>query len=216
MMKYKRLLPIGTGALLVAILIISKTLLNKHHLTDLQNDNKFACDSVMGKVPKEMEGDSCDICHDDSPAIPAFVKNLIKDGDWSADTLCTVKGKTYFIAQEGCSNTAIIYDDERVFIEDPTLRIDSVSSGHKNKIYVSVIDDYKLIDFSNPQNVKSLSTLTHNLPSFTRFRKDTTAIKGCAHFSLTADFPTESVVHADEIRRWLVNQITLSDSANKK
>lgn len=212
MMRYKKLLPIGIGALLVAILIISKTLSNKYYLTGLQDDNKVKCDSI---TDRESE-DSCDICHDESPAIPMFVKNLVKGGEWYADTICAVKGKTYFIAREGCSSTAIIYDDERVYIEDPTLRIDSVSSGHENKFYVSVIENYKLIDFNNPQSVKSLSTLTRNLPSFTRFRKDTTALKGCAYFSLTADFPTESVVHADEIRRWLVNQITLSDTTNDK
>ena len=212
MMKYKKLLPIGIGALFVAILIISKTLSNEYYLTGLQDDNEVKCDSV---TDRESE-DSCDICHDESPAIPMFVKNLVKGGEWYADTICAVKGKTYFIAREGSCSTAVIYDDERVYIEDPTLRIDSVSSGHKNKIYVSVIDNYKLIDFSNPQSAKSLSELTHDLPSFTRFRKDTTAIKGCAYFSLTADFPTESVIHADEIRRWLVNQITLSETANKK
>lgn len=215
-MKYKKILPIGISALLIVIVIISNALLNKYYFTDFQNNNEGVNDSITGKESEGTVGDSCDIYHDEAPAIPAFVKNLIKDSEWYADTLCAVNGKNYFIAREGCCSTALIYDNEKVFIEDPSLRIDSVSSGHKNKIYVSVIDNYKLIDFSNPQSVKSLSTLTQNLPSFTRFRKDTTAIQKRAYFSLTADFPKKSVFHAEEISKWLVNKITLSDTTNEK
>ena len=34
--------------------------------------------------------------HWEPPVIPAFVKRLIPNGDWSADTICVVDGKAYY------------------------------------------------------------------------------------------------------------------------
>lgn len=214
-MNKRDLLPIGLVALLIAIILIGNTCSgNRNHSNDhtscTENGDSMTIDEV-----DETDYDSCENNDYVSPVIPAFVKNLIEGAEWVAETLCVVKNKTYFLAFDGCGNTFTIYDDKRVLAEDPALRVDSTSTGCKHKFYVSVAGKYKLIDFSNTQSVKSLSTLTRNLPSFKRFRKDSTALKDHAYFSLTADFPTECVVHADEIRRWLVNRITNPNVRNK-
>ena len=211
----KKKLAIGIGALLVVILIVSKALLHKCYHSDLQDDNKAVCDSITDKKSEEEEDYYCDIYDDDSTAVPSFVKNLRKDFSWSLDTLCVTKNKVFFSAF--CETTYAIFDDEKVWIEDPTLRVDSFASGCKDKLYISVVDKSMLIDFSNKHSVRRLKSLAKELPSFTRFRKDTLATYGhSVLFSLTADYPQKNVPHAKEISRWLVDDITSTLLVNEK
>ena len=211
----KKKLAIGIGALLVVILIVSKALLHKSYHSDLQNDNKAVCDSITDKKSEEEEDYYSDTYDDDSPTVPSFVKNLRKDFSWSLDTLCVAKNKVFFRAF--CETTYAIFDDEKIWIEDPTLRVDSFAPGCKTKLYISVVDKSMLIDFSNKHSVRRLKSLAKELPSFTRFRKDTLAIYGhSVLFSLTADYPQKNVPHAKEISRWLVDDITSTLLVNEK
>ena len=156
-----------------------------------------------------------DACREDTIVIPDFVQSLIDGGDWVTDTLFAGNNHVYYLAHEGYGSTFIIFDNERVWVEDPTLRVDSFASGCKNKFYVSVADKCRLIDFSDPASVRSLSSLTRKLPSFTRFRNDH-AVASEYFYGLTVDYPQECVIHADEIRRWLADIITVSQSSDPK
>lgn len=165
------------------------------------------------EVANQSDFDSSNVYQYVPLVIPAFVKNLMENADWLIDTICVVKDKTYYLAYEDFCRMKLIYDDNRILISDPTLRVDSFDSGCKNKFYVSVADKCRLVDFSDTQSLRKMASLTRQLSSFTRYRKDSLAGFGrTVFYSFTADFPLSSVPHADDIRKWLVDIIVDSQS----
>lgn len=167
---------------------------------------------VISVVSCKGNSDRNQVCEESECDI---VKNMLEDEEWTMDTLCVVKNKVFFRAFN--ETTFMICDDEKVWIEDPTLRVDSFAPGCKDKLYVSVVDKSMLIDFSNMKSVYGLKSLAKEFPSFTRFKKDSLAIYGHSVFySLTADFPQKAVTHAGEISRWLVGNITSTLLADEK
>ena len=150
------------------------------------------------------------------PVIPSFVQNLLEYAEWFTDTICVANGKAYYLAGEEFGRTMVIYDDERILVADPTLQVDSLLSGCSDKFYVSVADKSMLVNFSNPQSVRSMSSLSLVLPAFTRYHKDSKA--GFGHnvlYNFTADFPEKFVPHADDIRKWLVAKIADSQALDE-
>lgn len=145
-----------------------------------------------------------------SPVIPSFVQEL-GFGEWLADTICVVNGTVYYYASEDLGIMRVIYDDENLLVADPALEVDSFASGCHDKFYISVVDKSRVIDFSNVQSRRSMSSLSQLLPTFTRFKND--SIAGFGHtvlYSFSVDFPKTPVRHADEIRKWLVDKIVNS------
>ena len=57
----------------------------------------------------------------ESPAIPQFVRRLSPNGDWSADTICVVNGKAFYLAYHNCMNA--VYSEDGVLAADPTLSV---------------------------------------------------------------------------------------------
>lgn len=145
--------------------------------------------------------------------IPSFVKDMLGHASWDADTICVVNGKAYYFAYESYSRTCIIFDDERILAEDPTLRIVSYASGCKDKYRVMVTDKSFLVDFSDEQSLQGLSSLANPLPSFTRFRKDSLAEFGkTVFYGFSADFPKRFVPHDEDINKWLVEKVEESET----
>ena len=168
------------------------------------------------EVATESDFNSRDVNQYVPPVIPAFVKDLMENADWLTDTICVVNDKAYYIAYEDFCRTKLIYNDDRILISDPTLRVDSFTSGSKTKFCVSVADKCRLVDFSDAQSLRKMASLTRQLPSFTRYRNDSLAGFGrTVFYSFTADFPMASVSHADEIRKWLVDKIADSQSMDE-
>lgn len=213
-----RTFPIALMILLVASIFAANVLSCKDSPAREQMNN--VCDEMTDDETDEMADesnfDSNDTYQYIPPVIPAFVKYLMEDADWSADTICVVNNKAYYFAYENYGRTLLIYNKDGILVEDPTLRVDSFASGCKDKFYVSVADKCRLIDFSDAQSLKKMASLSRQLSSFTRYRKDSLAGFGrTVFYSFTADFPMSSVPHADDIRKWLVDKIADSQSMDE-
>ena len=147
------------------------------------------------------------------PVIPSFVKNMLTDADWWADTVCVVDKKAYYTAYETYGRMRVLYNEDKVLVADPTLRVDSFASGCDSKFYVSVVGQTQLVDFSDDDSKQTLKRLTRKLSSVIRYRHDTIADFGRnVFYSMEVDFPRPSVQHADQIGRWLADKISDSQS----
>ena len=210
-MKKMIIIPLACMALLIgACIIVNPVSCHGDH-----SDLAFSNDEIFVDEA-ETDTDSNDTFQYVPPVIPAFVQNLIEDAEWSAETICVAKGKAYYFAYEELGRTLLIYDDEKILVADPTLQVDSFESGCRDKFYVSVSDKSKLIDFSSAESLRSMSSLSQLLPSFTKFSKDSTAGFGHnVYYSFTTDFPKKSVRHADNIIKWLVDKIADSQSMDE-
>ena len=142
---------------------------------------------------------------------PSFVQALIKDADWSAETICVVNGKPYYWANDDYYRTFVIYDNEKILVEDPTLRMEPREQKHDVKRYVSVAGKTVLVDFSDAKSLRRLSYLVKRLPSFSTYRKDTCVNFGSnVFFSVVADYPHDTVQHAGVIKEWVAKRIGIT------
>lgn len=160
---------------------------------------------------KEGDADSNSMCDSEPTAIPSFVKKVLVDADWLEGTVCVIGGKTYYRAYENYERMQVLYNEDKILVADPTLRIEPFASDCDHKFYVSVADQTQLVDFTNPNSLQALNNFSHELSSVIRYRHDTIVGVGKIGkdilYSMEVDFPKPSVQHADKIGRWLANKI---------
>lgn len=193
-MKKSIIIPIAFVILLIGAVIIANTA-SRHSCSGRADEN----------ITEKNDTESCDTDQYVELVIPSFVQELGR-GEWVADTICVVNGETYYYASEDFGIMRVIYHNDKLLIADPALMVDSFASGCRDKFYVSVVDKSRVIDFSNMQSLKGISSISQQLPAFTRYKNDSVADFGhTVFYSLSVDFPKESVPHADEIRKWLVD-----------
>ena len=146
----------------------------------------------------------------ESPAIPQFVRRLNPNGDWSADTLCVVNGKAFFLAYDNCMNA--VYSEDGVLAADPTLSVLPYDK-ERNIFHVSIVGKDLLVDFADGESRKQMSTLSVSLPEFKMFHHHITA-DFCERVSydIAVDFPKRTVADCDAITKWLIGKI--EDSEN--
>lgn len=144
------------------------------------------------------------------PAIPQFVRRLNPNGDWSADTICVVNGKAFFLAYDNCMNA--VYSEDGVLAADPTLSVLPYDK-ERNIFHVSIVGKDLLVDFADGESRKQMSTLSVSLPEFKMFHHHITA-DFCERVSydIAVDFPKRTVADCDAITKWLIGKI--EDSEN--
>lgn len=144
--------------------------------------------------------------------IPSFVKSLIPDGDWSADTICVIDGKAYYFAYAGQYQTNVIYSKDGILVTDPTLSVLPYDQ-EKKLFHISITGKDVLVDFSDSESIHRLSKLSPSVSGFTLFSYAAVA-DFCerVHYNIMVDFPKSATIHSDAITKWLVEKI--EDSGN--
>ena len=138
------------------------------------------------------------------PPIPTFVQNLLDSAEWCADTICVVDGKAFYRAFDIRNRTTVIYSENGILLENPTLFYDSVSSGEKYKFNICMADKQMAVDFRNTECLKEMARLDTLPASFCRFRKDSFAgVSNRFMYSLCVDFMRPDEPHAEAINTWL-------------
>lgn len=207
------LLPLMTALMLVGIMgsnLASCKGANKSH----QNTSWSVSDNIEFEYEDgdDEDGDTAySVSSYEPPVIPSFGRKMLTCANWWADTVCVSGGKAFYSAYESFGRMMLLYNTDKVFVADPTLRIDSFASWCKNLFYVSVLGKTVFVDFSDPTSLRALGKLSQKHPSVTRFRHDTIAGFGKEVFySLEVDFSRSSVTHSERIGCWLVDKIAAS------
>ena len=212
-MKYMRSLVIVLVVLLAGgIFSISPTSCNGNSqpATDITEDDTLVYEDIAEDIEEESVIDS--EFHWEPPIIPTFVKRLFSGADWSADTICVVDGKAYYMAYDDNGRTNVLYNKDRILVADPTLSILPYDKD-KHLYHASVIGKDILVDFSDDKSLQGLSKLTVSLQGFT-----TTCYNASADFcervnyDISVDFPKRSMAHYEAVTKWLVEKI--EDSGN--
>ncbi len=146
-----------------------------------------------------------DILHDyTDPPIPTFVQNLLDSAEWCADTICVVDGKAFYRAFDIRNRTTVIYSENGILLENPTLYYDSVSPGEKYRFNIFVADKQMTVDFRDAESLKEMSRLDTLPASFCRFRKDSfSGVDNRFMYSLCVDFMRPDEPHAETVNTWL-------------
>lgn len=143
--------------------------------------------------------------HWQSPVVPQFVRKLNPNGDWSADTICVIDGKAFYLAYDNCMNT--VYSEDGILATDPTLIV-LPHNKEKNIFHVSVVGKDLLVDFADKESRKQMATLLHHLPGFKTYNQHITA-DFCERvsFDIAVDFPKRTIVNCDDITKWFIRKI---------
>lgn len=138
------------------------------------------------------------------PPIPTFVQNLLDSAEWCADTICVVDGKAFYRAFDERNRTTVIYGENGILLENPTLNYTSVSPDEKYKFNIFVADKQMTVDFRDAENLKEMSRLDTLPASFCRFRKDSFfGVDRRFMYSLCVDFMRPEEPHAETVNTWL-------------
>ena len=207
-MNRMRYLPIA----FVAFLVISFLMTTDMTCQGCGDDEPCEDTLVIEGAEDTVEVEADDTCYSYSyyepPVVPSFVKKLIKDSEWSAETICVVNDKAYFLARDGFYRTFVIYDDKRVLAENPALSIEACENDKKGRYYVSVPEKSLLVDFSDAKSVRRLSSISNRLSSFVEHRMDSDlGKKYTALLSVVVDYPRNDVQNAGAIRKWLKGKV---------
>lgn len=184
------------------------------HSTTVQDTE----DSIVYDMETKYEENGCkeddDECissesHWQSPVVPQFVRKLNPNGDWSADTICVIDGKAFYLAYDNCMNT--VYSEDGILATDPTLSV-LPHNKEKNIFHVSVVGKDLLVDFADKESRRQMATLSHHLPGFKTYNQHITA-DFCERvsFDIAVDFPKRTIVNCDDITKWLIRKIEGSE-----
>ncbi len=173
----------------------------------------FTADSEDNNVGVEegVEETASSEYHWEPPVIPPFVKRLIPGEDWSADTICVIDGKAYYIAYARNCQTNVIYSRDGILVADPTLSVMPYDEGRK-LFHVSITGKDVLVDFSNSKSLQKLSALSPFPQGFTAYTHYAAA-DFCerVRYNIRVDFPQREALHSSAITKWLVGKIEDSE-----
>ena len=169
----------------------------------------IAMSLIMAGCRQNSTGQDAEDTYDyTSPHIPPFVLNMLDSADWEADTICVVDGRAFYHAYDIHYRTSVIYDNKRVYLEDPTLWCDSVSAEEKYKFDIFMTDKEMVVDFKDKKSVEEMARLDQMPPSFSRYRKDTfTGLDNRVMFSMCVDFMRSNEKHAEAVNTWLAGLV---------
>lgn len=156
-MKGMRLVPI------LAILSIIGSII----FCNVSAKNRMATDSNQ-----ENEEDESSEYSWVEPPIPDFVQNYLDSVDWSVDTICVVDGRAFYFATDLFSRTSIIYDDSKIYVDDPTLYYDSVETKEPYKFMTRTATKRVEVDFANKESVAKMDIFKDMVKETKRFHKD--------------------------------------------
>lgn len=145
-----------------------------------------------------------------SPVVPQFVRKLNLNGDWSADTICVVEGKAFYLAYDNCMKA--VYSEDGILSANPTLSVLPYDKEN-NLFYVSVVGKNLLVDFADRESRKQISTLSVSLPDFkTHCLHATADFCEKVSYDIAVDFPKRTVTDCDAITKWLIEKIENSEN----
>ena len=156
----------------------------------------------------DADGDTTEYSTEEEVAVPAFVKRWLGGIDCWAETICSAGGQTYFRAYADNNITQLIYDNHRVIVAGPLLKVTPIDSTSDSKCMVTMCDLNTTVDFANPTSVNRLSAFGAQLPKFTRYRLDTLADMGYnVRFTLELDYPVGHGASELRIKKWLIDHL---------
>ena len=145
------------------------------------------------------------------PPIPDFVQNYLDSSDWSVDTICVVDGKAYYFANDIFSRTNIIYDESKIYVDDPTLYYDSLETKEPYKFMIHTAAKHVEVDFTNKQSVAKMDILKNMGKETKRYHKDFfSPIGNHVVYGFEVDFQSESSKQSTVVNNWLVSIINIS------
>ena len=181
------------------------------HGTEQDTEDSFVYDAAKECEENEYEeGDSIsNECCWESPVIPQFVRKLNPNGYWSADTICVVKGKAFYLAYDYSMNA--LYSEDGVLAADPTLSVLPYDK-ERNIFHVSVVGKDLLVDFADRESRKQMSNLSVSLQEFKMFHHHVIAdFSERVSYDITVDFPKRTVADCDAITKWIIGKIEDSE-----
>lgn len=174
---------------------------------------------------------SCSVgtCHDNvknskgngitSENIPDCVRHILPSANWCIDTICVANGKVYCSAYEDYTRTMLLYNEDKVLLENPTLEIDSVAPIFKTKFKISIAGNSIVIDFADSKSLDKLSTLGTCPKHFTRYKKEYWENLADSNqttlYAFNVDFP-DSLEYSTNIMSWLIQQVNESQTYSKE
>lgn len=202
-------------------------------------------------VNGENSNDSMEVVSDSAVAtssyvpvrIPSFVRNLFPSSDWYADTICVANGTAYYQGYDDYGRCQVIFTQNKLLLAAPILYISPAEGAERaNKVAgngskarskgakerentrfrVYNVAKSVVVDFSDAKSLCQLANFSQVLPSFERYRCDTTAKFGKnILYSFVADFPEARVRGGGAIRAWLIRVVERSlagvgDNGEKK
>ena len=143
--------------------------------------------------------------------VPHFVEGLLDSPEWrNIKKIAQIGNQTYCCAYDEYKRTSIIYNNEKVVVEDPSLFIYRTSNkGEPLKLFCSIVGKSIIIDCNDSNSLAKFETLNYLSPSFHRFKKShwmDSIHLNLYHFCI--DLPDSSVTHANEINSWIVKKVT--------
>ena len=147
-----------------------------------------------------------------STKVPSFVEALLDSTNWVfIETFSQANNQTYRYTYDFYNRTSLIYNDDRILLEDPTLFAYSISRDEKYRMHIGIAGKTMLVDTRDSSSLAKLAPLNKTLDSFQRFKKDhwLDSIHSILHH-FSVDFPTPSISHNNEINTWIVNKVNQS------
>lgn len=145
------------------------------------------------------------------PPIPDFVLNYLDSADWSADTICVVNGRAYYFATDMFSRTSIIYDESKIYADDPTLYYDSVETKEPYKFMIHTATKRLEVDFANKQSVAKMDIFKNMVKETKRYHKDFfSPVGNHVVYGFEVDFQSENSKQSTVVNNWLVSIINKS------
>ena len=207
-MNRMRYLPIAFVAFLVISFLMTTDMTCQGCGDEEPCEDTLVIDGAEDTVEVEADDTCYSYSYYEPPVVPSFVKKLIKDSEWSAETICVVNDKAYLLARDEFYRTFVIYDDKRVLAENPALSIEACENDKKGRYYVSVPEKSLIVDFSDAKSVRRLSSISNRLSSFVEHRMDSDlGKKYTALLSVVVDYPRNDVQNAGAIRKWLKGKV---------
>lgn len=138
--------------------------------------------------------------------------SLYADVDWEDDTICVVDGKVFYFASCDMGCKGVIFDQNKEWVRSKALQIIPLSDKSPTKFCVSIPFKSINVDFADEASLSRLSELMIEIPSFERCAVADIDKDSIAMYGFEVDFPSDSIEHAQSIRKWLVEKIAESNS----
>ena len=109
------------------------------------------------------------------------------------------------------SRTSIIYDESKIYVDDPTLYYDSVETKEPYKFMIHTAAKRVEVDFTNKQSVAKMDIFKNMVKETKRYHKDFfSPVGNHVVYGFEVDFQSESSKQSTVVNNWLVSIINKS------
>lgn len=133
--------------------------------------------------------------------VPMSIAGCIMGDSYSLDTLFSSPDRFYVYVNNPDYTQNIIYGNDGIILNSPTVRLDSVSSSRY--IVRNLLRSIE-VDFSRPESVRSLTDAFPVYPEFSIVALGDTSTTGQkAIFAYVVDDPTKALPHSSDLKAWV-------------